>query len=398
MVFNEGAHVEGWSSCIDTTRTEFALNGVNISKEVEYYKNKTIKYTAAYGEGSHAEGRNTLAINGHAEGYGCIAVSYPGEGIGVPSSHAEGFCTEASACYTHAEGYSTTASRTSAHAEGDSTIASGKYSHAEGCRTTASSNYSHAEGYSTIAVDPCHSVMGHFNANSPSNIYDPYNTNGVAFTIGNGTSNTAKSNAFSVMFNGVVKAKSTITASTTADYAEFFEWEDGNPDDEDRVGYFVTMKNDKIKICEDPSDYILGIVSGNPFVLGNGDCDTWNGMFLMDEFRRTRLEPAPKIEIIKDENGNNIEREIPGEYDGTRPILNPEYDNTREYISRFDRKEWDPVGMLGVLPVRHDGTAKVNGYVTVGKNGIATSCDRSNSNSWRVIRKNSDSVVEIVFR
>ena len=54
--------------------------------------------------------------------------------------------------------------------------------------------------------------------------------------------------------------------------------------------------------------------------------------------------------------------------------------------------------MLGVSPVRHDGTAQVNGYVTVGANGVATACERTAENSYRVIKENSDSVVEIIFR
>ena len=202
------------------------------------------------------------------------------------------------------------------------------------------------------------------------------------------------------MFDGTVKAKSTITASTTADYAEFFEWLDGNPDGEDRVGYFVTMDGDKIRIANSDDEYVLGVVSGEPFVLGNGDCDVWNGMFLRDEFRRTVYEPAPKIEEILDDEGNPTGefKEIEGTYDGMRPKLNPEYDHTKTYISRFDRPEWAPIGMLGVLAVRHDGTAKVNGYVTVSDGGIATACDKNTENSYRVIKANTDSVVEIIFR
>ena len=143
-------------------------------------------------------------------------------------------------------------------------------------------------------------------------------------------------------------------------------------------------------------------------------------MFLRDEFRRTIYEPAPKmieVEIkeeqeekyIDEETGEEKTRtvevvvghefkEVEGEFEGTRPKLNPEYDNTQVYISRFDRTEWAPVGMLGVLAVRHDGTAKVNGYVTVNADGIATACSKSTENSYRVIKANSDSVVEIIFR
>lgn len=287
--------------------------------------------------------------------------------------------------YSTAEGYNTTASGKWSHAEGVVTIASGECSHAEGYSTTASCNNSHASG--------------HFNADMVTGGTER-NTVGTAFVIGNGTSGTVKSNAFSVMFDGTVKAKSTITASTTADYAEFFEWLDGNPNEEDRVGYFVTMDGDKIRIANSDDDYILGVVSGEPFVLGNGDCDAWNGMFLRDEFRRIIYEPAPKIEEILDDEGNPTGefKEIEGEFEGTRPKLNPKYDHTQPYISRFDRPEWAPIGMLGVLAVRHDGTAKVNGYVTIADGGIATACDKNAENSYRVIKANSDSVVEIIFR
>lgn len=54
--------------------------------------------------------------------------------------------------------------------------------------------------------------------------------------------------------------------------------------------------------------------------------------------------------------------------------------------------------MLGVLAVLHDGTAEVNGYVTVNNEGIATKCTRDTRNSYRVIKKVSDKVVEVIFR
>lgn len=368
--------------------------------------NRTYTYAEASGAASHCEGGGNIA-SGHY-------------------SHAEGVCTKASGLRSHAQGNSTTASGVTAFASGCSTIASGscsfaggsgstasghysfatgsdtlassRYSFAEGFSTTAKNTCCHASGHTTVASNDCSYAMGHYNAAMTTG-GAPYNKDGTALSIGNGTGKSAKSNAFSVQFSGVTKAANTITASTTADYAEFFEWLDENPNAEDRVGYFVTLDGDKIKIAEANDDYILGVISGAPFVLGNGDCDVWNGMYLRDEFRRLKEEPAPKTIRVKNKETKKYESQVvEGEYEGTRFVLNPNYDSSQEYKSRFDRPEWAAVGMLGVLPVRHDGTAKVNGYVTVGPNGIATACERTAANAYRVIKENSDSVVEIIFR
>ena len=375
--------------------------------------------TYASGECSHAEGDSSTACNNsHAEGADTYASDFAhAEGVGTSASgdiaHAEGYYTTASGYCSHAEGNSTYASTWYSHAEGNNTSAYGSCSHAEGYKTCASGANSHAEGYGTRAsVDDAHAEGDSTSAsNYASHACGKYNaamtdggtfnnTTGTAFVIGNGTSNTSRSNAFSVQYNGIVKAKSTITASTTADYAEFFEWKDGNSENEDRVGHFVTLDNDKILIATDPDQYILGIVSGEPFVLGNGDCDTWNGMYLKDEFNRTIYEPAPKMELdeetgeykqVLDEDGNPI-------YEGTRPKINPDYDPSRTYISRFDRKEWAPVGMLGVLSVIQDGTCEVNGYACCNKDGIATKCNRTDPGAYRVIAKISNKVVRVIFR
>jgi len=209
-----------------------------------------------------------------------------------------------------------------------------------------------------------------------------------------------RSNCFSVQFDGVTKAANTITASTTADYAELFEWQDGNPNAEDRVGHFVTIDGDKIKIAGTDDEYILGVISGAPFVLGNGDCDTWNGMYLRDDFNRYITEPAPKIynnpdnfneeEYVYDEMDNQI-------FEGTSFKLNPDYDPNKPYVSRMVRQEWAAVGMLGVLAIIDDGNCQINGYCTVGAGGIAIPAARG-ENTWRVIKRVNDNVVQIIFK
>lgn len=368
--------------------------------------NKTYTYSSASGAASHCEGGGNTASGhySHAEGV-CTTAS------GM-RSHAQGNTTKASGITSFASGCSTTASGQGSFAGGVDATASGGYSFAvgnstkasnycafsEGLQTEANASYCHASGFNTIASNQCSYSMGHFNTAMITG-GGPSNKTGTALSIGNGTGVNARSNAFSVQFSGITKAANTITASTTADYAEFFEWLDENPNAEDRVGYFVTLDGDKIKIAETDDDYILGVISGAPFVLGNGDCDVWNGMYLRDEFRRLKEEPAPKMIRVKNKETKKYENQIvEGEYEGTRFVLNPNYDSSQEYKSRFDRPEWAAVGMLGVLPVRHDGTAQVNGYVTVGANGIATACERTAENAYRVIKENSDSVVEIIFR
>lgn len=152
----------------------------------------------ASGFASHAEGYHTISSGhySHAEGNETTASNY--------YSHAEGSDTTASGYYCHAEGHNTTASGSASHAEGDNTTASGEYSHAEGFLTIVSGNYAHAQNYGTIAQRKSQTVLGEFN------IADIGGTNEKArgdyvFIIGNGTT-TARSNAFTVDWNGNVEA------------------------------------------------------------------------------------------------------------------------------------------------------------------------------------------------
>ena len=52
------------------------------------------------------------------------------------------------------------------------------------------------------------------------------------------------------------------------------------------------------------------------------------------------------------------------------------------------------VSMLGVLPVRDDGTCEVNGYCKVADGGIAT---KANSD-YRVVARVADNIIKALFR
>lgn len=138
--------------------------------------------------------------------------------------------------------------------------------------------------------------------------------------------------AYKVETNGAVYSDAGTAMTTPADYAEMFEWADGNPLGEDRVGYSVALVGEKIKIAQ-PGDQTIGIVSGNPAVLGDAGDLRWVDQFLRDDFNRPILDA-----------------------EGQR-VLNPAFDPGHEYIPRRARKEWCAVGLVGKLRLR-------NGQVT----------------------------------
>ena len=115
-----------------------------------------------------------------------------------------------------------------------------------------------------------------------------------------------------------------------ADYAEYFEWSDGNSDNEDRRGYTVVLDGDKIRksTSEDNATTIIGVISDNPSVVGNNAWDSWSDKYQKDDY----------ASYILNENGERI--------------MNEDFDDTQEYVSRENRTEWDIVGLMGRIRVK----------------------------------------------
>lgn len=193
-------------------------------------------------------------------------------------------------------------------------------------------------------------------------------TTGDAFALGNGTE-TAQSNCFRVDYAGSVYGMASYKGGG-ADYAEYFEWLDGNPNGTDRRGIFVTLDGEKIRPATIDDDYILGVVSALPSICGDTHSEVWQGMYKRDVFGAYE----------KDADGNMI--------------ISPDYDNSKEYVSREYRPEWAAVGMLGKLVVCDDGTCQPNGYCTAGESGIATAADTG----YRVLSRIDDTHVKILVK
>jgi hypothetical protein len=154
-----------------------------------------------------------------------------------------------------------------------------------------------------------------------------------------------------------------------ADYAEMFEWVDGNPDAEDRRGLSVVLEGNKIRAAVDGEDPI-GVISANPTILGDAGWNKWTEKHLRDDFGSYVLEEHNVIEWTDEEGKKHIYEDwsIPADVvvpddaittthdeNGKRfshRALNPAYDPDQEYIPREERPEWDAVGLMGKLRIR----------------------------------------------
>nr|WP_326209551.1 peptidase G2 autoproteolytic cleavage domain-containing protein [uncultured Oscillibacter sp.] len=337
-------------------------------------------------DGGPSQGNVASGERARAEG-GCTTAS-------GNDSHAEGYQTIASAWSAHAEGYRTNASGLYAHAGGSRTIAKGLAAFARGTATSALGAQSFAAGYETIA-HAGEFVIGGYNVDSSGSDTSTSYQIQTLFIIGNGISNT-RSNAFRVSGMGVY-GKGAFNSSG-ADYAELFEWLDGNPDKEDRVGRFVTLDDDRIRLATPGDDYILGVVSGNPSVVGDVYDDQWAGMFVLDVYGRPVYEwrdfPAETMEV-PDENGGMKIIEIAPACRKRVLKLNPDYDPVQTYVPRTQRPEWAAVGLLGKLVALDDGTCQPNGWAAVGEGGIATASVEKTK--YRVMSRLDESHVRVMI-
>lgn len=214
--------------------------------------------------------------------------------------------------------------------------------------------------------------------------------------IGNSLDTTNRANGLTIAPDGSVVTQGTIS-NGGADYAEYFEWVDGNPEEEDRVGLLVTLEGNKIRLASGNDD-ILGIVSGTATVLGDDAEWVWQGKYLRDDFGRLIMEEVEifREDPILDEEENVIGYETVSNGFTLMPKINPNYNKEQEYISRAKRAEWDAIGMMGKLFLQDDGSCVVNGYAQAGTDGIATSA--TGKTNMRVMERINENIIRVCLK
>jgi len=162
---------------------------------------------------------------------------------------------------------------------------------------------------------------------------------------------------------GNLGLRGTLTNSATLnDYAEYFEWSDGNSNAEDRFGKSVVLDGNKIRLAtsQDNAADIIGVVSATAGVaLGCGALE-WGGKYLRDELGRPLTQEVTYVIWNDGEARKYVQGEIPDDVavpeDAVvrtyqEQILNPEFDENAPYQSRDNRPEWSAIGLMGQLRI-----------------------------------------------
>jgi hypothetical protein len=159
--------------------------------------------------------------------------------------------------------------------------------------------------------------------------------------------------------NGNVKVEGGFFSNYGLDYAEYFEWHDGNPNEEDRIGLAVSLVEEtgKIKIAE-IGETPIGAVSGMSGMSGGEAGIHWNGYWDNDDWGR------PTYKQLVDSNGDLVFNE-----DGTpkmKRAINPAYDYElqKDYKPRSQRSEWACIGLLGQVYLRKE-SIKSNNWIKI---------------------------------
>lgn len=180
--------------------------------------------TTASGYGSFASGISTVASDAGsvALGVGTVASGYASFACGDETTasgtyaHSEGGSTTASGDYSHAEGLNGEAIGHGSHVEGKSSYAYGENAHVEGEGGQAYGNNSHVGGFENFTRAFAETSIGYFGTDMSGSATTIVSADRL-FNIGNGAAAGARSNAFTVLKNGLATLPSVTNSLITAD-------------------------------------------------------------------------------------------------------------------------------------------------------------------------------------
>ena len=206
----------------------------------------------------------------------------------------EGNDNYASGQYAHSEGYYNGASGKYAHAEGRYGMSTGEAAHSEGDSTAAYGKYSHAGGSQTIAGYLAQTVIGKYNDNKATTMFE----------VGNGTANNARSNAFEVYSDGSLSTDNGVTKVKLEDVATDGELEElGLIEDFSKYENAVSVKDCGAVgdgVTDDSAAFIEAATSNYDVILIPGGTYNLNHTAVSLGANKTLVGENNNITILKD--------------------------------------------------------------------------------------------------
>lgn len=224
-------------------------------------------------------------------------------------------------------------------------------------------------------------IFGKYNVDSN---YNSWGNKKPIFFIGGGSSNDNRATLLAQQGNnGDLCCAGGFANNAGFDFAEYFEWDDGNENDEDRIGYMVKLvetseddgKGNKVRTFNkialaDSFEECIGVTTSTYGFVCDSQLLDWQGKYVKDKFGRPKLD-----------NDGNLQ-------------ISEGYDASKEYTPREFRKEWVPVGMMGKILTKQNGSLEAGGYATCS-NGVAVN---SMSGGYRVLKIISDDVALLLVK
>ncbi len=396
------------SKRIDNTTVGGGSSGVgeDIGNHSERFNDYTYNEQAARDSWLHIEGKNNKALGGNMGGNYCTSIGGEGNRImnckwsdihgnmNTVSNYAyyvtlSGSENEiVSGSWLAVSGYDNTITNSNGSTVGgqhntlngaDSSIVAGEYNTVSGdydvvvgYNNTVTTHYALVGGQWNTVSGSWGLTAGQGNLNNTTNcgMFGQYGeaSSDERLVVGNGSGTNNRSKCFYVNSFGEVYASGGYHA-IGADYAEYFEWADGNPDGEDRRGMPVQLIGDKIAPAH--GDDILGVVSCRASVIGNAYEEHWHGKYKTDVFGA----------YIPDKDG--------------RPQLSDDYDPERKYIPRSQRQEWAVIGLVGRLIICDNGKCEPGGYVSARQGVGAPTFTRTNV---RCLKRIDNTHIEVLLK
>lgn len=196
-----------------------------------------------------------------------------------------------------------------------------------------------------------------------------------------------------------------IPGQNTFGYSEMYEWSE-KP--EVTFGKFVQFSNIKDKYhCIVPAtnvDAIIGVSTINAQIVSD-DPNEWFLKYAFNEYGDLYFKNE-NIAVGKKEYDDVNELSFIRTQSQSIyvPVLNDEYDKSKQYIKRTARQEWVRVNLIGKCIVEDDGNCVPGQYCTLytgddtSKFGTAIPANDKTTHKWYVMNRVSPKTILILYK